>query len=493
MTKMHSSMKNENVFCMKMRYSSSLIGLVAFLTFAMALSGAVVDVFGQSRLFPGEEKLTYRILFDGYENAGYAELQIVGSGRLGDREAVELRSKIKTTNFVGAALVQVNERRITYVDPASGLPIYSKLVDDPDAFARESSVDFRSGATSFDVVSLIHALRRQSGRGSIAFTDKGTSYSVEFRDGKSEKVRSGTGDFETVLSVLESDYFKTIGIWEVRVNFSRDSRRIPVEVRLRTKMGKMRILLASIQIPSPVGPTLGITPRVDSESGQTAKSPTQLQSVPFSSGERTNLRISRNGRQLGEVALQVGQPVSQNGEQFITLLASVSVANAEDMPFKMGDSFASRVRATSLLPVETLSRLSSSWSEISGRYTYDQENGSFKTDSGESGSMASATHDLISFLYALRAFNLNPSTSPVSPVNDTRVSVLLGNRNLFFTVRPSQVEAVTIGGKKQLAQMLTIVTGDPEIDQLSPRVWLGDSKGRSILKVSIGDFVAESF
>lgn len=465
-------------------------GLVFALT--IALSFGVTDASAQGQSFADGEKLTYRILFDGYENAGYAELQVVGRGKLGDREAVELRSKIKTTNFVGAALVGVNESRVTYVDPSSGLPIYTKVIDDPDAFARESVEDLRSGATNFDLLSLVHALRRQSGKGSISLSNKGSNYSVSFKDGRLERVRTGAGDFDTVVSALESDFFKAIGIWEVRVSFSNDSRRIPVEVRLRTKKGKMRILLASLQMPPRNATQTNLAPVGKPASEDAKKSASVSDTVPFSFGERTNLKISSLGRQIGDVVFQVGQSKAESGQISVQLVAAFNLIPEEGMPFGSGDSFTTRVDAVSLLPIETVANLSASWSVVSGKYFYDQENGSFKSDGAGSGSMANASHDLLSFLFALRAFNLTPSSSPISPVNDTRVSVMVGNRNLFFTVRPGQFETIMIGGKSLQAQMLTIVTGDPEIDQLSPRVWLGDAKERPILKIAMGGFVAEA-
>ena len=450
------------------------------------------NISGQSALFREGEKLTYRILFDGYENAGYAELHVVATGKFDGRDVVELRSRFKTTSFVGAALITANESRITYADPSTGLPIFSRLIEDPDAYSRESSVQFASGASSFNLLTAVHALRRQTGRGTIPIVESGTEYPLAFRDGKSERIKTGAGDFDTIISVLESDYFKALGIWEVRVNFSNDSRRIPVEVRLRTKMGKMRISLASLQAGvAERFKEVGMTPTVrDASSSQ--QSGAVSETVPFSFGERTTLRISRSGRIVGDVILQVGQPVFEGGKTSLPLTAMFNVSPSDDVPFKSGDRFTNKVETTSILPSETIANMSATWESISGRYTYDQVNGTFTREGGERGSMASGTHDLLSFLFALRAFNLVPSSSPTSPINDTRVSVLLGTRNLVFTVRPGQFEALIVNGKSHRAQMLNIVTGDASIDQLSPRIWLGSTKDRPILKITMGDFAVEA-
>src|SRR5687768_13417409 len=42
------------------------------------------------------ERLTYSISIGRFTNAAYAELYAVSRGRLGDREAIELRAKFKT-------------------------------------------------------------------------------------------------------------------------------------------------------------------------------------------------------------------------------------------------------------------------------------------------------------------------------------------------------------------------------------------------------------
>jgi len=447
---------------------------------------------GQSGFFPEGEKLTYRILFDGYENAGYAELHVVGRGKLENKDAVEIRTRLKTTNFVGAALIKANETRIAYADSATGISFFTKVIDDPDGFSRERSVDLRSGTSVFDLVSLIYALRRQSGIGSVPFFENGTEYVANFKDGKSERVRTGGGDFDTVISAVESPFFKDLGIWEVRINFSKDAKRIPVEVRLRTKMGKMRISLASIQ-----SPMLAVGNKVNvSQPSSAVESVTPLnvisEGVPFSYQETTTLRLSKGDRLIGDMSLRVGTRNNNPGRPSVLLSAVFNASPAEDVPIKSGDNFQTKVDAVTLLPSESVGKMSSSWDFISGNLKYDQENGNFYREGGEGGSMANGTHDLLSLLFAIRAFNLLPSNSASNPVNDTRVSVLVGSRNMIFTIRPNQVEDLAINGKVVKAQMLTIVTGDQLFDQLAPRIWLGTTNERRILKISLGEYIAES-
>jgi hypothetical protein len=257
-------------------------------------------------------------------------------------------------------------------------------------------------------------------------------------------------------------------------------------------MGKMRISLASIQ-----SPMLAVGNKVNvSQPSSAVESVTPLnvisEGVPFSYQETTTLRLSKGDRLIGDMSLRVGTRNNNPGRPSVLLSAVFNASPAEDVPIKSGDNFQTKVDAVTLLPSESVGKMSSSWDFISGNLKYDQENGNFYREGGEGGSMANGTHDLLSLLFAIRAFNLLPSNSASNPVNDTRVSVLVGSRNMIFTIRPNQVEDLTINAKRQKAQMLTIVTGDQLFDQLAPRIWLGTTNERRILKISLGEYIAES-
>src|SRR5207245_10921879 len=77
------------------------------------------------------EKLTYSGSFGKCENAGYAEMYVVSRGKIAGKDAVELRSTIKTLEFVSAAFFLFYESRVVYASPETGLPLYiSRSVND---------------------------------------------------------------------------------------------------------------------------------------------------------------------------------------------------------------------------------------------------------------------------------------------------------------------------------------------------------------------------
>ena len=85
----------------------------------------------------------------------------------------------------------------------------------------------------------------------------------------------------------------------------------------------------------------------------------------------------------------------------------------------------------------------------------------------------------MSLAYAIRSFNLKPSKDRKNPVNDTRVAVFLDSDANVFILRPSNADIINLKGEKIPAQLISISTGDPQIDILNLRLWLSiDDKRR---------------
>ena len=110
----------------------------------------------------------------------------------------------------------------------------------------------------------------------------------------------------------------------------------------------------------------------------------------------------------------------------------------------------------------------------------------FGTNSTAEGPLG--THCMLSLLYAMRSFNLSPSKDPGNPANDTRVAVFWSDRTYIFTLRPTNVDMVVPGGAKIPTQMVTINTGNPQLDQLGLKVWLSVDGRRLPLRFSAGTF-----
>jgi hypothetical protein len=91
----------------------------------------------------------------------------------------------------------------------------------------------------------------------------------------------------------------------------------------------------------------------------------------------------------------------------------------------------------------------------------------------------------------MRSFNLKPSKVRDNPVNDTRVAVFWDSRPYVFTLRPSAAAEITVNGEKRQAQLITINTGNPELDQLGLKVWLSMDASRVPLRFSAGQYQAD--
>ncbi len=101
------------------------------------------------------ERLTYNISFEKYNNAAYAEIYAVSRGKLGEKDAVELRSKIKTNDFVSAAFYLLDEARMTYASAENGLPLYVKKVSNAGILPKETIDNYLIAPTlNYDLLTL---------------------------------------------------------------------------------------------------------------------------------------------------------------------------------------------------------------------------------------------------------------------------------------------------------------------------------------------------
>ena len=60
-----------------------------------------------------------------------------------------------------------------------------------------------------------------------------------------------------------------------------------------------------------------------------------------------------------------------------------------------------------------------------------------------------------------------------------------------FTLRPASPEVITIDGKPVGAQLVTVTTGNPRLDQLGIKVWLGTDDSRTPLRFVVGGYQAD--
>ena len=167
----------------------------------------VTVVPAQATSFRVGEKLTYTVSFGKFSNAGYAETNVVSRGKISGKDAIEIRSKAKTVDLVSAAFFMFDESRTVYAAPDTGLPLYISTNSNDSALPKETINNFLTQpATNYDLVTLIFKAREAGGVGTYPLFEGGNNYTASFVTTVPEKVKTEAGDFDTVVSTVQSDY-----------------------------------------------------------------------------------------------------------------------------------------------------------------------------------------------------------------------------------------------------------------------------------------------
>lgn len=457
----------------------------------------------QSTAFRSGEKLTYQISFDRFSDVGYAELHVVSNGKLGGRDAVEVRAKIKTLDFVSAAFFLIDQSRTVYIAPDTGLPLYVSKLDNDGPVPKETIQNYlTTPATNYDLVSAIYKARMSGGSGSFPLFDDGQHYIVNFLSSGAEKVRTDAGEFDTTISTVTSEYLTARGLRDFRVSFSNDEERLPVLFRFKMGKNEFRISLsgvskpeiATLPSPSPEAvrtPLPQITPRPTPSPTPYIDNQLLAAELGFKLGETLDYRVTSAGVPAGTVTLAAKERKLINGEDSLVLTAEVASIEQGNGLFATGDHIRTLVDPETLAPRSVEVIFKNAFPGLNGTATFDGRTGAIKAGALPPFEAPVGTHSILSLIYAMRSFNLTPSRDPSSPVNDTRVAVFWESKAHVFTLRPSPPEEVTINGVKMKAQMISITTGNPQLDSLAPKIWLSIGDGRVPVKFSIGTLQAE--
>ena len=449
------------------------------------------------------ERLTYNVSIGGYRNAAYAELYTVSRGKIGDKEAVELRAKFKTLNVASAAAYLVDQTRSTFVSPTTQLPLYTSLIEGTYALPKETIANYLSMPTPHtDLLTMIHWLRRRGGTGSVTMIENDKVYSVTFQPSGNERLSTDAGEFETSIVSVQSEYFTNCGMTDVRVALSKDEASIPVSVKFRTAKGEFQANLASIQTiepevttaqaaPTPVAtptpertpkPVVTPTPYIDNQ-----PLPAEL---AFALGEQLQYRISSNGSTVATMTLSARERKKIDGVDSLVLEAYFSDAR-QGSPFANGDVIRAQVNPDTLAPQRTDIRFGGPLRALSTTAKFEQSGSTITYGGTNRVSAPVGTHSVLSLLYAARSFNLKPSRNANNPINDTRVAVFWETQPYVFTLRPSLPEVVTIDASPVGAQLVTVSTGNPRLDQLAIKFWLGTDDSRTPVRFIMGGYQAD--
>ncbi len=477
--------------------------LVAFLIIQpTAAQNAAAQIIQQTPFRIGE-RLTYNVSFEKFSNAAYAEMYVVSRGKLGEKDAVELHSKIKTVNFVSAAFYALDEERTTFASPQTGLPLYIRKTSNAGVLPRETIFNYLVNPTAAnDLLTFIYQARNAGGVGIFTFQEGEQTYSVNLQNTIGERVKTGAGDFETSVSTVQSPYFVERQISDLRVNFSADELRIPVLIRFKTPKGEFRAELASIQSIEPETAAQPAATPIQSTLPQRTPTPRPTPTpyienqplssdLPFALGETLEYQVSMLGKFFGNVALQVKERKQFAGQDSLLLTATAILTEPGNPLFNLNDAVRSQVNPESLEPQQIDLKSTGFFGQYNQTAHFDQKNGFVTFNGANRAAIPVGTHSLLSLAYAIRAFNLKPSKDANNPVNDTRVAVFVDSQPYVFTLRPATGEIINLKGEKIGAQLITVTTGNAKIDQLGARVWLSTDEKRLPLRFTIGNYQAD--
>jgi hypothetical protein len=452
------------------------------------------------------ERLTYNVSFEKFNNAAYAEIYAVSRGKLGEKDAVELRSKIKTNELVSAAFYMLDDSRTTYAASDSGLPLYIRKICNSGLEPKETISNFLVNQTAYnDLLTVIYQARNAGGNGTFSFQEDDKIYNAVFTNSGAAqiKLKTGAGEFETSVSNVQSDYLTEKGISNLRINFSSDEAHIPVLIQFKTAKGDFRAELASVQmvesetnteptpIPAPTPIRVIPTPKPIATPTPYIDNQPLADELPFSLGETLEYQVSTNGRTLGTVTLQVAGRKQIAGEDSLILTAMVTETQPQQQILKLNDSIRAQVNPLSLAPQQIELKLNGFLAAYSQKVIFDQRKGIAASNAARQIDIPVGTHSILSLAYAIRSFNLKPSKDLTNPINDTRVAVFLDTKAYVFTLRPSNADIINLQGEKISAQLINISTGNQNIDQYNLRIWLSNDSKRLTLRLMFGSYQAD--
>lgn len=474
----------------------SLFCLLSLVLLRGETAGQDVD---KPRLRVGE-KLSYSLSFGKFTGAGNAELFVASRGKLGLTDAIEIRSRVKTVDLVSAAFMLLDENRTVYAAPDTGLPLYVSKISQVGAIPKEIVSNYLTVPTSnFDLITLLYRVREAGGAGTFPFLDNDRLYSAVFTAGPSIRIKTDAGEFETIMSSVQSEFLTANGIRDLRINFATDESRIPVMFRFMTPRGEFKAVLSSFTlpdsdaaplptpVPTPVPPA---TPKPTPRPEVYVENRPLLPELGFALGETLDYRVTNAGVPAGVITLSAVERKKYKEKDSLLLTATVTRVEPGNPTLRLGDSYRAQVDPDSLIPMWAEAKFSSGLPALKQNITFDQAQGKFAFGEAKPADGPVGTHSMVSLIYAIRSFNLKPSRELTNPVNDTRVAVFWETKPYIFYLRPANIEEVTIDGDKISAQLITIKTENPTLDAMGLKVWLS-TVGRVPVRFSAGTYVAE--
>lgn len=448
------------------------------------------------------EKIAYSVSFNKFDDVAYAEIYAASRGTISGRDAIELTSKIKTLNFFSAAFYTVDETRTTFAAADTGMPLYSRKTEYLGGVPREKRWDYlKSPAVNHDLLTLIYKIR-YSGTGGSTLFERDKIYNVTFQQTLAERVATPAGEYDTNVISVQSDFLNEIGIKDLRINITSDEARIPVLVRIKTVKGEFRAEASSIQIvptevevaPTPFAvatPTPTPTPKPVRTPEPYVDNMPIAPELAFQIGESLEYRVTAGGRPVGSFVLRAQERKQINGTDTLVLAATVTNAEAGNPLFNLGDTVVAHADPETLAPRQIDIKFLGGLNFLNQTAIFDAKTGSVSFKGANRVDAPIGTHSILTLLYAMRSFNLKPSKDLNNPVNDTRVAVFWDAQPYIFTLRPAMAETMMLQGEAVSSQLVSINTGNPQLDQLSLKLWLSNDERRLPIRFSAGSYQAD--
>jgi hypothetical protein len=474
-----------------------LTALAALIYFGFEMSPVVRAQTEPGGSFRVGERLTYNISLNKFRDVAYAETNVLSKGKIGGKDAYEVRSKLRSLNFLAVGSQFSDVTRTTFISAADGSALVVKNVDNSTGIPADTSINFiEKYPGSFDLTAIIFKIRNSGGVGSYSMFENEKAYTVAFQSIGTETVKSDAGEFPTNIIEVKSDYLTENGFLGLKISITSDGSNIPVQFRLkRGKKDEYVGLISSIQVPAePTTPTPPVatvqTPRPTP--APTAKPPAYvdnqaLNALPFELGESLEYAVTSGQRPVGTIVLAAKERKLVNNRDSLLLSATVTGATGSEL-WGVGNSIRTNVDPDTLAPFDLAIGFSGPLAVMNQAARFDPEASRVTLPNRQQIDVPVGTHNILSLVYALRLFNLNPSKDAGNRVNDTRVSVFWQGRSNIFTLRPAVPQVITIGDQKLLAQQISVSTGNPQLDALQIKVWLGGDDRRIPLRFSIGAY-----
>ncbi len=490
---------NYNLFIGRKKIFAAL----AAVCYVIFCSNSAAAQEASSRFRVGE-KLSYNVSFGKFSNAAYAEMSVVSRGKLDGHEVVELKSRLKMLGIVSAAFFQFDEDRTVFAAPDTGLPLYVSKVVNYGVEPKETVGNYlKEPTTNFDLLSLIYKAREANGAGSFTLFENERLFTVTFQPTVSEKIKTEAGEFDTVVSVVQSDYLTEKGFREVKINFGTDENHVPVLIRVKTSKEVFKVSLADIQLPKPVvekTPAAIQTPVAAASPKPVATPAPYVENQPlspelgFALGETLDYKVTENEKPVATITLAAKERklfrMKNFAEDSLLLTATVTGIEQGNRTFVLGDSIRVQVDPETLAPFWGENRFGGELKNLNQTVMFDRKNGSIAYGGAETVEAPIGTHTLLSMIYAMRSFNLKPSKDPKNPVNDTRVAVFWESQPLVFVLQPLNPDEITVNGEKILAQTVIVTTSNTKLDKQGIKIWLA-ADSRIPVRFSFDSFQAD--